>query len=203
MSYLPDKILSAGQETIDKIMEVAPFIVIGILWLLGAIAKTLQSSKKGKQTIEPMKPVKKRQPEDLADFIRMVKEQYAAAKEQAAEKAEQASEKVSQIQQAVSRQYQESYRKPPMFEVTTPPPAPTVEKPITEEPKPALEPLSVTSEQFSLTGDYLSGELASPFERYVLGQYMKDISSQFANAAGIRRAVIYSEVLRPPLALRD
>ncbi len=208
--YLLDKIVSDSKETMDKIMEVAPFIVIGVIWLLGAIAKSVQAGKKGRPPQRQQKTrVGQRQPENLADFIRMVKEQYAAAKEQVMEKPEQVSEKVSQIQQTISQPYEESFRRPPVIEVTTPAPMPTVEKPVSaeksaiEETLPALGPRSFVPEQLGMPGEVISNELAASPERYVSSPYLKDISLQFANSTNLRRAIIYSEILRPPLALRD
>jgi hypothetical protein len=207
--HLLSKVVSDGKETMDKIMEVVPFIVIGALWLLGAIAKTVKSGKKGmRPEIQQKTKVKQRQPENLADFIRMVKEQYTAAKQQVMEKTEKASEKVSKIQQTISQPYEESFKKPPMFELTTPAPMPTIEKPVTfekavvEELQPALGPRPFVPEQRGMPGEVLTEELTSPSMRYASNPYLKDISQQFGSSGNLKRAIIYSEILRPPLALR-
>ena len=207
--HLLSKVVSDGKETMDKIMEVVPFIVIGALWLLGAIAKTIKSGKKGKRLeIQQKTKDKQRQPENLADFIRMVKEQYATAKKQAIEKAEQASDKAVEIRRTISPLYEESFKKPPVFEITTPAPTPTIEKQFAaeklsaEEYQPDLGPRSFVPEQFGMPGEILTGELTSPSMRYSSSLYLKDISKQFASSGSLRRAIIYSEILRPPLALR-
>lgn len=190
MIHLPDKIVSDSQETIDKIKEVAPFIVIGVIWLFGAIAKTIQAGKKNAQTGPQKKPSVRRKPENLADFIKIVKEQYAAAR--------------AQVTKA-----EKDFNKPPVIEFTTPAQIPTMEKPIAtekppvEEPQPALGYRSFVPEEFGMPGDVLTGELASSGMSYASNPYLKDISSQFANAENLRRAFIYSEILRPPLALRE
>ena len=209
--HLLSKVVSDGKETMDKIMEVVPFIVIGALWLLGAIAKTIKSGKKGKRPeIQQKTKEKQRQPENLADFIRMVKEQYATAKKQAIEKAEQGSEKVAEIRRTISPPYEESFKKPPVFELTTPVSTPTIEKqkqfaaekPVVEESQPALGPRSFVPEQLGMAGDVLTGEMTSLSMRYASNPYLKDISQQFGSSGNLQRAIIYSEILRPPLALR-
>ncbi|MFH1371591.1 MAG: hypothetical protein ABII09_09950 [Planctomycetota bacterium] len=203
---LLDKIVSDGKETIDSLMKVLPFIVIGGLWLLGAIVKTVQASKKGQLPQRQQKTkVGKRQPENLADFIRIVKEQYASARAQTMKVADQASEKVSEIRQTISWPDEESFNKPPMLEVTTPAPQPVVEKQSPEGQPPVLEPASFVPGQIALTRDYLTNanESAAASETSRANPYLKEISIQFANPDNLRKVIIYSEILRPPLALRE
>jgi hypothetical protein len=204
--YLLDKVVSDGKDTIDTLKEVVPFIVIGVLWLLGAIAKTIQSGKKkgNRPEIQQKTEDKQRRPENLADFIRIVKEQYAAAKKQAIKTVEQASEKVSEIQQPITRPYEESFRKPPMFEVTTPVPPPAVEKLVVKEPPPALEPVLLTTPVSAKTKVEPFAEMITVPEIYKTYRhpYLAELTKQFSDADGLRKAVLYSEILGRPVALR-
>lgn len=198
---LLDKIVSDSKETIDKIMEVVPFIVIGGLWLLGAIAKTVQASSKKSEQKDPLKKaVKRPQPENLADFIRIVKEQYASARAQTMK----AAEKSYVAQQPSAWPKPRVAVKPPLIEVTTPAEQPVFEKPPVKEPPLALEPVSVTSAGPAETKVEHPAEMTAVSEIHETHPhpYLAELTKQFADADGLRKAVLYSEILGRPLALR-
>jgi hypothetical protein len=200
---LLDRVVSDSKETIDKIMEFAPFIVIGGLWLLGAIAKTVQASKKSEQTqtLPYKKPVKKRQPENLADFIRIVKEQYASTKQQAMKTAETSS--VSKQPSAWPKP--RVVAKPPLIEFTTPAEQPVFEKTPVKEPPPVLEPVSLTPSELAETKVEHPAEMAPVSEIHETRPhpYLAELTRQFTDADGLRKAVLYSEILGRPVALRS
>jgi len=196
---LLDKIVCEGKETIDNLMEVLPFIVIGVLWLLGAIAKAVQASKKSgqNQTLPYKKPVKKRQPENLADFIRIVKEQYASAKHQAIKPSEQPTI-ILPSAQPVARP------KPPMIEFTTPAEHPVFEKPMTKEPSPALESVSLTpAESVEMKEEHPAEAAAALVSETHPHSYLAELSQQFTDIDSLRKAVLYSEILGRPVGLRE
>jgi hypothetical protein len=197
---LLDKIVSDSKETIDKIMEVVPFIVIGVLWLLGAIAKTVQASKKSEQKEPQKKTVKKPRPENLADFIRIVKEQYASARAQTMK----AAEKSYVAQQPSAWPKPRVAAKPPLIEVTTPAEQPVFEKPPVKEPPPALEPVSLTSAEPAETKVEHPAEMTTMSEIHETHPhpYLAELTKQFTDADGLRKAVLYSEILGRPVALR-
>lgn len=191
-----NNIVSDGKETIDKIMEVVPFIVIGVLWLLGAIAKTVQASKKSEQTGPQKKPSIKRQPENLADFIRIVKEQYSAAKEQAMKASGQSS--VMRLEaKAVPRP------KPPMIEFTTPSSRTVIEKQVVEEPSPDLEPVSLAQAELTEIKEEHPAETVSAIVEIAQSQYLRELAKQYANVDDLRKAILHYEILGPPVALRE
>jgi hypothetical protein len=194
---LLDKIVSDGKETIDTLKEIVPFIVIGVLWLLGAIAKTVQASKKSEQKDPQKKTVKKPRSENLADFIRIVKEQYASARAQATKTTEQPSVMLPSAQ-PVARP------RPPMIEVTTPAEQPVFEKPPVKEPPPALEPVSLTSAGPAETKVEHPAEMTTVSEIHEThpNPYLAELTKQFTDADGLRKAVLYSEILGRPVALR-
>jgi hypothetical protein len=201
MVYFQDRIVCAGKETIDTLKDVAPFIVIGALWLLGAIAKTVQASKKNKQTqtLPYKKPVKKRQPENLADFIRIVKEQYASAREQVTK---------GTGQSPVMRPEAETIAKPrpPMIEVTTPAEQPVVfEKPVTKETPQVLEPVSFSPSKLVETKVEHPAEMITVSEIHETHPhpYLAELSQQFSDTDGLRKAVLYGEILGRPIGLRE
>ena len=193
---LLDKIVCEGKETIDKLMEVAPFIVIGGLWLLGAIAKTVQARKKSEQTGLQKKPVIKRQPQNLADFIRIVKEQYASAKEQATKGAEQSSV-MRPVSQTVTRP------RPPMFEVTTAAGQPAIEKPVVKEPSSVQEPVSLAPAELTEIKEEHPAETVSEATEIAQSQYLRELAKQYANVDDLRKAILHYEILGPPVALRE
>ncbi len=182
---LLDKIVSDGRDTIDKLKEVAPFIVIGVLWLLGAIAKTVQSGKKGKRPeIQQMTKDKQRQPKNLGDFIKIVKEHYAAAREQVMKSAEQS----SSMEQRSSWPETGAVTKPPMLEVTTAAP------PVVEKPPPVLEPVSAAS--IKKTALYEEKSPAGSIS------YLTELAEQYKDKDGLRKAILHYEILGKPVGLR-
>ena len=192
---LLDKIVCEGNETIDNIMEVLPFIIIGGLWLLGAIAKTIQASKKAEQRPgQPKKPAIKRQPEDLAGFIRIVKEQYASAKQQA----------TKAIEKPLAVQTPKPVAKPkPIYEVTTPSVQPMIEKPVVEELKPALKPASVVSEELpEIKEEHPVEPPIAAGAEITQSKYLTELAKQYANVDDLRKAILHYEILGPPVTLR-
>jgi FtsZ-interacting cell division protein ZipA len=84
VSHLLDRIVCAGKSDIDKIMEIAPFIIFGAIWIIGLIVKSLYS-KSGKKDEQPQQPGRRAMPPqpDLENFVKMVKRRYVEAKEEA------------------------------------------------------------------------------------------------------------------------
>jgi hypothetical protein len=193
---LLDKIVCDGKETIDTLKKVVPFIVIGVLWLLGAIAKTVQASKKSEQPGPQKKTDIKRQPKDLADFIRVVKEQYAAAKEQATKGVEQPSV-MRPVSQTVTRP------KSPMFEVTRAAVQPVIEKPVVKEPSPVLESVSLTASELTEIKEEHPAEAVSADGEIEQRPYLRELVRQYASVEDLRRAILHYEILGPSVALRE
>jgi len=197
------KIIAANnKELIDKLTELAPIIIIGLLWLFGAIAKAVAEGRKGKETQpqpRPQQPLAKPKQPDFAEFIKTVKEQYTQAKEQVKKQAEE-----------------EIYRPPPSgVRPSEKPSLKAIEWTVPQKPqnKPPVKPAPVRME--AVKQKIAKSLIEQPLEDLTKEQltleihadephpYLAELAEQFANTDGLRKAILNQEILGKPLALRD
>ncbi len=189
-------VIGVSKEIIDKLSEIAPFIIIGAIWLVAAIVKAMAASRKGQQPgPEHKAKAKPRQP-DFNDFVKMVRERYAAAREQI----KRESEEPAVMQRPAPEPYQipaqparveaETVPKLPLLEVTIPAAQPEIGKPSAEQLTPPL------AEEHPV-------ELDAAVGATVPHPYLADLAEQYADPNGLRKAILSYEILGAPLALRE
>ena len=184
-------VVGVSKEIIDKLSEIAPIIIIGAIWLFGAIAKAVAAGKKGQQPqVEQKARAKPHQP-DFNDFVKIVRERYSAAREQV--------KRESQAPAVMPRPVPKPYQAP----TPTPPPGIEVETPLVEVTIPSVQPKIVkpSTEQLvpSLAGEQLT-EMVHTVEPH---PYLSDIVEQYSDPDGLRKALLHYEILGTPLALRE
>jgi hypothetical protein len=215
VSHLLDRIVCAGKSDIDKIMDILPFIIIGAIWLIGMLVKSVKSSsKKDVQPRQPSQQAKPRQP-DLNDFIKMVKQRYAEAKEQVIREEEQRIYRPQQPLPPKTRfasrtpqpaQPSRQQQAPPSYAAITGLNVPEPQLPQVQElpiaPEPGLPDLSKQIEKV----DEIPEEMTALDHRIYdsrFHSYLPELTHQLANRDGLRIAIIYNEIFGKPLALRD
>jgi hypothetical protein len=176
---LLQNVVGVSKEIIDKLSEIAPIIIIGAIWLFGAIAKAVAAGKKGQQPEPEQKARGKPHQPDFNDFVKIVKERYSAAREQVKRESEAPAQPASVVV--------ETTPKPPLVEVTIPAAQPKIEKPSTEQLVP------------SLAGEQPT-EMVHTVEPH---PYLADIAEQYSDPDGLRKALLHYEILGTPLALRE
>jgi hypothetical protein len=218
MNHLLDRIVSNGKDTIDTLTEIAPFIIFAVIWLLAAISKAVQSQKVKKDKESPRKPAVKRRQPDLEDFVRMVKQRYAEAREaakQSARQREYIEQTLSQPPSAVQppRVAEPAPRprmpaagppagfKPPAFEA--PLPMPEQEKPLVKEPSPLELGTLASPVKAVLEGEHPLGTVSAVAPETHPHLYLAELAKQLSDPNGLRRAILYSEILGTPVGLRD
>jgi len=187
---LLNRIVGVSKDTIDKLGEVAPFIIFALIWLFGVIAKTVQTSRKASKGEQKARDVK-RQP-GFGDFIEKVRERYAEAMEQAERAMEQRAERQEPpVQASQPRPRASSYRpeaKAPLIEVTVAGTQAEVEKAKVE--KPSAEQLPPSLPTGVAGGD-------TPHS------YLAELAEQYKDAGGLRKAILHYEILGTPVSLRE
>jgi hypothetical protein len=191
---LLQNIVGVSKEIMDKLSEIAPIIIIGAIWLFGAIAKAVAAGRKKGQQPEPEQKTraKPHQP-DFNDFVKIVRERYTAARKQAKWETEapavmpRPAPKPYRVPTPPAGMEVETTPKPPLIEVTIPAAQPEIEKPSAEQPVP------------SLVGERLT-EMVHAAEPH---PYLADIAEQYSDPDGLRKALLHYEILGTPLALRE
>lgn len=190
---LLQNVISVSKETIDKLSEIAPFIIIGAIWLFGAIAKAVSAGRKGQQPEPEQKARGKPHQPAFDDFIKMVRERYSTAREQV----KRESEEPAVMPRPVPKPYQAptppagmevaNAPKPPLIEVTIPAVTPKVEKPSMEQLAPSLAEERLT-------------DIVHIVEPH---PYLAELAEQYTDPDGLRKAILHYEILGTPLALRE
>jgi hypothetical protein len=193
---LLQNVISVSKETIDKLGEIAPIIIIGAIWLFAAIAKAVAAGKKGRQPEPELKPSGKPHQPDFNDFVKIVRERYAAAREQVKRESEEPAvmprpaPRPYQVPTKPARVEAETVTKLPFIEVTIPAAQPEIEKPSAEQLAPPL------AEEHPAELDAAIGAMASH-------PYLTELAEQYTEPDGLRKAILHYEILGTPLALRE
>jgi hypothetical protein len=213
LDFLVQKLVAAAKDPgdiIDTISEIAPFIIFAAIWLFAVIAKAAQGAKKARQGEQ--KPKRELPLLDFDDLIKTIKQRYAEAKEQASKAAEQKfvppqppmpppvsvsrpkptfTEQPAPAPIPVKPKY---VPEPPLYEITIPAPPPSPPD-VKVEIKPAIAPLDEKRPaELSVVAD-VSEKNPHP--------YLAEIEKQFIDPNSLRKIILYSEILGPPLCLRD
>lgn len=217
LNQLLAKIVCNGEE--NPWIKIAPLIIFGIIWLLSVIGKAVQSQK-GKteqQQPQPLPKPRQRQP-DLDDFVKMVKSRYAEAKQQEMRSAEEGiyrpqetlppkpapvPQRPGAAQPAMKSQVSQSYISPKIsLELKAPEPVLPQVKELPTSPAPGLPDLSQQIEkvdEIPVEMTALDHHIYEPVHK----PYLPELMEQIAAPDGLRKAILYSEILGKPLALRD
>ncbi len=215
---LLDNMLAAKDKEVNTFMEMLPFIIFGIIWLFGFIAKAANSAKKNKQPQLPVKPGEHKvqsakKPTDLAGVIKLIKERYKDAMEEANMRTGKPSprqphaaipHKSSQMQQPEPiSQFQKQQVKPGLFQsqpkVMHPMYEYTIEEPKQEPVKPAVKqptPPEVMKKK-------LEPRKAEKIIHTGPQSFIEELTAQYTESDGLRKAILHSEILGKPTALRD
>jgi hypothetical protein len=193
---LLQNVIGVSKELIDKLSEIAPIIIIGAIWLFGAIAKAVAAGKKGQQPEPEQKARGKPHQPDFDDLVKIVRERYTAAREQAKWGAEEPAvmprptPQPYQVPAQPARVEAETVPKLPFVEVTIPAVTPKVEKPSLEQLAPSL------AEEHPAESDAVIST-TSPHP------YLTELAEQYTEPDGLRKAILHYEILGKPLALRE
>jgi hypothetical protein len=191
---LLQNVIGVSKETIDKLSEIAPIIIIGAIWLFGAIAKSVAAGRKGQQPEPVQKTRAKPHQPDFNDFVKMVRERYSTAREQVKRESEEPAvmprpaPKPYQVPAQPARVVTGTVPKPklPLVEVTIPAAQPKIEKPSMEQLAPSL------AQEHPAEVDITSHH-----------PYLTELAEQYTEPDGLRKAILHYEILGTPLALRE
>jgi hypothetical protein len=223
LSQLLDRIVCDSNDNFW--VKIAPLLVFGIIWLLSVIGKAVQSGKgKTQQQQQQPKPKTRQRQPDLQNFVTMVKQRYAEAKEQAMRSAEEGiyrpqetlpprktlppkpapvPQRPSAAQPVMKSQVSQSYISPKIsLELKAPEPVLPQVKELPTSPAPGLPDLSQQIEkvdEIPVEMTALDHHIYEPVHK----PYLPELLEQIAATDGLRKAVLYSEILGKPLALRD
>lgn len=215
---------AANKEVMDKISELAPIIIIGLIWLFSAIAKVV-AGKKGEQPQVGQKTAVKPGFENL---INIVRQKYAEAQEQIRKESEQGAKRIEPpAQTSVERHSQPAQPRP----ATAPPQPPRYQYkqsfatgPMQSHGPRHMPPISSATMQrdkvikpplFEETIPAAQEEIdkpvplpkevkiAGPIHKIGPHQYMTELLKQYAEPEGLRKAFINYEIFGKPIALRD
>jgi hypothetical protein len=188
-------------DTINNLLEIAVPIFFAAVWILGAIMKASKGAKQNQQGgFKPKTP--KKQP-DFDDLLRNIQQRFKAVREQA--------QKAAQQQQARL----EPPVQPPLYKSPSPPPLPPPPKPaapafIPAAPQPEPQPVAEQAQMAPIAEqvyEEMKPILASPFEKdhiiYTRHPYWKDLTEELKHPESLRKLILYTEILGPPVALRD
>jgi len=208
-----EKILAEDSNAMDKLMEVAPFIIIGVIWILGAVAKAVQAGAKRKPQVEQEKiKLARKSKGGLHDFIMIVKQRYAAAMEQATKAAESRPTPPKPKQRPGQKPPAPAYR--PSYKASGRPakktgrpllimekdiegrPQPGSVKPIYQQPAPVETPEQITPAEPSMLSYDKTQPVAEDNMLFVLAR-------QYGSAEDLRKAILHYEILGKPIALRE
>jgi hypothetical protein len=215
--FLTKIVADSNKELMDKISELAPIIIIGLIWLFSAIAKAV-AGKKGEQPQMEQKAKGKPAQPGFVDLIKMVRQKYSEAQEQIRKETEQGAQRFE----------------PPALSSVEGPAQPTRPKPATvppHQPRPQYK-LSVTPGPVQIYGPRQMEKTIKPplLEKTIpvaqedidkpvpslkevkisetihkLGPhpYLAELLKEYAQPNGLRKAFLNYEIFGKPLALRD
>jgi hypothetical protein len=204
-------VADANKELMDKISQLAPFIIIGMIWLFSAIAKVV-AGKKGEQPQTEQKLKAKPAQPGFNNLINIVRQKYAEVQEQIRKESEQGAKRIEPPAQTSFEEPSQPARPRP---ATVPPRQPRPQYKLSVTPGPVqmektISPtllektIPVAQEDIDITITSLKEvKISEPIHKLGPYPYMTELLKGYAQPNGLRKAFLNYEIFGKPLALRD
>lgn len=176
-------------DIINTLTEIVPFIILAVIWIIGAIVKAAQGAKKDQQGAESPKTQKPQTGFD--DLLKMVRQRYASVKEQA--------QKAAQQQAA----FFETTVPAPQYKPPSPPYTPKSATPAPIEKAAAASEAGIKDLVYE---ELTPAAIEAPQDEHIIvvrHPYWEELSQEFSHPDTLRKMILYTEILGPPIGLRD